>query len=228
MAKQLYDLQGLDLELEERRQTLAQVETLLADEGSVREARQRLEQARGEVLLRERELRRQEGEMEALHQKLMALETKLYGGTVTNFKELQGLHQDAEFLKRKHQGQEEEVLELMEKVEEGKRLVVQLSQHLGEVEKARKVQVEELSAQRQELSQAIAALEERRARLLQRIDPAGLNLYQEVRRSRQPAVVRVEQGRCLGCRVSLSLNEIQKARRAPALCSSCGRILYPE
>lgn len=227
MAKQLFDLQELDLELEEKAQDLARVEAILADDGEVREARQHLEAARGEALLRERELRRQEGEMEALHQKLQALESKLYSGTVTNFKELQSLQQEVETLKHKHEAQEDAVLELMEKVEEGKRHVSELSQHLVEVGKARQAQVAELTDQRQELSRALAAAQEKRGSLLPRIDPAGLNLYQEVRRSHSPAVVRVEQGRCLGCRVSLSLNEIQKARRAPAQCPSCGRILYP-
>lgn len=226
VAKQLYDLQELDSELEGKQQTLDQTERLLADDREVRQARERLELMRRELRQREMELRRQEGEMEETHHKLTAMEAKLYSGTVTSFKELQSLQQDVEIFKRKHREQEDGVLALMEGVEEGKRLSTELAQRLEETEQKRRAEVERLSQQRGELQAAIAAVEEKRSSLLGRIEQEEVKLYRELRRSRQPAVARVEQGRCQGCRVSLSQNEIQKARAAIIQCSNCRRILF--
>jgi predicted nucleic acid-binding Zn-ribbon protein len=48
-----------------------------------------------------------------------------------------------------------------------------------------------------------------------------------VRTRKGNAVVKVEQGRCQGCHIKLSMNEWQKARTGVLVqCSSCGRILY--
>jgi len=76
---------------------------------------------------------------------------------------------------------------------------------------------------------SLASLEQRREDLAARIDAASLELYQDLRQKRQGrAVAKVEQGMCQGCRLVLSMTELQRARISQELvqCSSCQRILY--
>jgi predicted nucleic acid-binding Zn-ribbon protein len=86
-----------------------------------------------------------------------------------------------------------------------------------------------LLREQSELMASLASMEQRRGELAARIDAASLELYQDLRQKRQGrAVAKVEQGMCQGCRLVLSMAELQRARISQELvqCSSCQRILY--
>ncbi len=73
----------------------------------------------------------------------------------------------------------------------------------------------------------LAALENKRREILNSVDRDTLSVYEGIRSRKGQAVVKVEQGRCLGCRVSLSISELHHVRgNAIVLCDNCGRILY--
>ena len=60
------------------------------------------------------------------------------------------------------------------------------------------------------------------------MDLAALSLYRALRERRQAtAVAVVERGLCQGCRISLPMSVVQKARAGAGLvqCVSCERIL---
>ncbi|MEE9202287.1 MAG: hypothetical protein V3U31_03725, partial [Dehalococcoidia bacterium] len=208
------------------RHSLGVVEARLGDDREVAEAGARVEAARHRRADLDREIRHGEGELGELTRKLTGEEEKLYGGRVTNFKELEDLQRETDTLRQKRQQQEEQLLGLMEQAEAAGGQVTGGQQALEALRQQWQEEQERLAQQRGELLQAIAELEGRREGVVRRIDPASLRLYEDLRRSRQQAVARVEQGRCQGCRVALSMNEIQKARGSIIQCSSCGRILY--
>jgi predicted nucleic acid-binding Zn-ribbon protein len=88
---------------------------------------------------------------------------------------------------------------------------------------------QKLANQQAELETELVELKQTRDTLASQIDSASLNLYEEMRRAKQGhAVAKVVQGRCQGCRISLSVSDQQKARMGQELarCSNCGRILY--
>ena len=73
----------------------------------------------------------------------------------------------------------------------------------------------------------LAALENKRKEILNSVDRDTLSIYEGIRARKGQAVVKVEQGRCLGCRVTLSISELHHVRgNAIVLCDNCGRILY--
>jgi len=73
----------------------------------------------------------------------------------------------------------------------------------------------------------LSELEKKRGELLSSIDRDTLAAYEGLKGRKGQVVVKVEQGRCLGCRVALSVNELQRARgNAIVTCGNCGRILY--
>ena len=84
-----------------------------------------------------------------------------------------------------------------------------------------------LSQQLADIKGRIAGLEQRRERLIADITTESLELYEVTRSRKGQAVVKIEQGRCQGCRLMLSTNELQRARAGnTVLCSNCNRILY--
>jgi predicted nucleic acid-binding Zn-ribbon protein len=77
------------------------------------------------------------------------------------------------------------------------------------------------------LEEQLAALNTQRKQYSATIEDETLRLYEKIISKKGVAVVRVEQGKCQGCRLSLSMSEMQRARGGLLVqCSSCGMILY--
>jgi len=225
----LYALQETDSALDQARAALERAEARLADTSEVDEARATLQER--EAAWRQAELaeRAVELELEALREKIEPLETKLYGGSVRNPKELADLQADVESLKRRQSGIEDRALEAMAATEEAQAALNEARAALQEVEAARAAENRQLAEERERLLAEIAELEARRQRQSAGIDAQLLRLYEGLRASRQGrAVVRVERGLCQGCRISLPSNVLSRARSGTGLvqCTSCERILY--
>ena len=86
---------------------------------------------------------------------------------------------------------------------------------------------EELLAEKSGLLSAIESAKKKREEILATIDSTHLELYELVRaRKKGVAIARIEQGRCQGCRIALSMSDMTRARMGDLVqCDSCGRIL---
>lgn len=229
MARKLYELQEIDLEIDAKNEALALVVSRLGDSEALAEARVSLATEEERLVELERSQRDVEREVEDLRSKVALLEEKLYGGSVKNPKELASLQEQVEHLKRKRRGQEDKVLDIMTEVEAMQKNVSLKSREVARIDEDWRAEQATLSGEQAELNAALADLDQKRKDLISRIDAASLELYQGLRRKRQGrAVAKVEQGMCQGCRIVLPLNVLQRARIGQELvqCSSCERILY--
>ncbi len=228
-ARQLYELQEVDLEIEAKREALAGVESRLGDSEALAEARALLASEQEHKAELEKIQRLGEWEVEDMRSKTAVLEKKLYGGSVRNPKELVSLQEQVEHLKKAGRGQEDKVLDIMTEVETVQNRVAAKRKELQRMEEDWRQEQSNLSREQAELRASLASLEQKREELVARIDGVSLELYHDLRRRGQGrAVAKVEQGMCQGCRLVLSMNELQRARMGQALvqCSSCQRILY--
>jgi len=228
-GRQLYELQEVDLEIEAKGEALARVESRLGEREALDEAHAALSQERERLAELETSQRLGEGEVEDLRAKTALLEGKLYSGSVRNPKELTGLQEQVEHLKKRGRGQEDALLDIMTDVEAVQQRVNSKSRELERMEKSWREEQNSLSREQAELRAALATLEQRRKELIVRIDSASLELYQTLRVKRQGrAVAKVERGMCQGCRIVLPMTELQRARMGEEIvqCSSCERILY--
>ncbi len=80
--------------------------------------------------------------------------------------------------------------------------------------------------------QNLPALEDSRVKLVERLTPAALSLYERISKRFGRAVVPVQGGVCLGCFMALPTQHIgieeredPTGERVPT-CENCGRILY--
>ena len=207
---------------------LSQVESRLSQNEALEEARARLEARRQQLVALEKQQKEIEYATDDLLSKLKPLQQKLFGGTVKNPKELAGLEQQVEQLRSHIRQDEDKTLDLMGQVEAAQNEVTARAAEVEKLEVEWQKKREELLAEQSQLKSVIDAATSTRNRMASKIDPAHLELYEVVRQRKQGyAVAGIEQGRCQGCRITLSVSDLTRARGGELVqCDSCSRILY--
>ena len=227
VAKQLDQLQKIDLEVKSKEQALQQITSQLGDNQAVVRVQNQLTIETQNL----EELRKQqhsaEWEIDSLESKLATVEKELYSGRIGNPKELTNLQHEVDGLRAKRSQLEDEALEIMDKVELTKAGVATLSNELKTVETEWHRQQQQLSAEMEELKTKLSDLKHKRQALTAEIDPKAVELYHKLSRQKGQAVAKIEQGICSSCRISLPITDLQRARSGDLVqCSSCGRILF--
>lgn len=173
--------------------------------------------------------RRLENEVDAVRARAARDEQRLQSGGVPA-KELEGLQHEITSLSRRQASLEDDVLEVMERVEQLEQEVARLTAQRNALAAERA----ELRATRdQEFAEIDAAAAERaaaRAAVAKDIPTDLLALYERARGSGGGSgAAMLRQRRCEGCRIELSGSELSAARAADGdevvRCDNCRRIL---
>lgn len=229
ISKQLFQLQDIDLELESDEHTLALILNQIGESSAIAKAQEKLDAEKKDLEELTRQQHALEWDIEDISGKLKKTEEDLYGGKIRNPKELTDLQNESELLKSNLSKLEEQALDLMEKVEAATKSVAEADSEFNRLKNEWQGQQRKLTADMEKLKKAIEALKTRRERMAKDIDPQTIEIYQELRKLRGTAVARVQQGTCLGCRISLPVSDLQRVKGGGMVrCSSCGRILYQD
>lgn len=227
IARQLYQLQEIDLEIADEEGKLAQVAGRLGKNEVVVAAQEKLDAEKEKLEEWQRQQRSLEGEIDDLAGKIKGVDEQLYSGRINNPKELSSLQHEVELLKAKRDQLETKDLELMEQVESVETSAAALKQELQEITLAWQREQEQLRQEKAALESSLSDLKQQRQALAAETDAQVLALYDKLRKNKGWAVARVEQGICRGCRISLPSSELQQARSGALVqCGSCSRILY--
>jgi len=227
IAKQLYQLQEVDLEIESNEQALHRLVSQLGENRAVVEAQTKLtsEQRRLDELKHQQHSA--EWEIDSLVSKITAAEEQLYSGRIKNPKELTNLQHEVDILKAKRDQLENKALEIMDQVELAEANVAATGNEFNKLEAEGHRQQQQLSTDIEALKSKLSDLSQKRQLMSAEIDPQAVVVYDKLRQQKGQAVAKVEQGICRGCRISLPFNELQQARSGNLVqCSSCGRILF--
>jgi len=227
-GKQLHDLQEIDLDLESKVERLSQVERQLSHNEALARAEEELENKRQQLAELEKKQKAAEYATDDVVAKAKPFREKLYGGSVKNPKELASLEHQVEQLKSQIKRQEDTTLEIMAQVEAMQEEIAVQAGNVERLEEEWQKKREELLAEQAGLTSAIDTARNKREETVATIERPHLELYESVRvRKRGYAVARIEQGRCQGCRITLSMSEVTRARVGGLVqCDSCSRILY--
>jgi len=229
IAKQLYQLQEIDLAIESAEQALQQIASQLGQDEAVAAVRNRLAAESQHLEELNKQQHSIEWEIDDLTGKLANFERQLYSGKIGNPKELANLQHEVVSLKAQRGGLEDKALEIMDRTELLAQKVATISSELEAAEAEWHSQQQQLSTDRDRLKTVLSELEDKRRQLLARIESRAAELYRQLKEQKRQAVVKVVQGICGGCRISLPSVELQRARGGNlAQCSSCGRILFLE
>ena len=228
VAADLFALQETDLALDSAVARLAETESQLGETDELTSARDWLEAATEH--LRQLKSAQSDLEIEAddVRAKVAEVEAKLYGGEVTDTRELSDLDADLKSIKSNLQTREDAFLASLEQTEESEAVAARIQAILSDVEARWKASQSRLEAEKGDLEPEIDRLRAIREEQSSAADRASLSLYDILRDRRDgSAVATVERGMCQGCRITLPRNIIQKARDPGALvqCVSCERIL---
>ncbi len=227
-AQALYRLQKLDLDLDSRRARAHEIMAALDQDGALRQARAAVRALEDKLTPQETHLTDLNLEIKSVVEQTQQLNQRLYGGAVTNPKELQDIEEKIAERERRREVLEDQVLETMLTLDELRAVLGTASDQLREVNASHTAGHEALSQELAQIKREIKQLKAARATLAPEINPDNLALYQELRTKKAGhAVAMLMNGSCSVCGVSQTTTLTQRARQdlGMVFCASCGRIL---
>jgi len=226
LAKTLYDLQQIDLDIQKEQDTLDDIKQQLGESESLVQARAALQAEKKHLSETEKQQRDLEYEVEDLRNSIKKLNDKLYGGREKNPKELVSLEKELSIFKTKLRQKEDDLLDLMAEIESVQDKIKTNGLKLEKIEDEWQREQKDLTQKQAELKRRLSELNRQRTVVASDVASQTLELYEVIRSRKGQAVAKIEQGRCQGCRLNLAVNELQRARAGDLIqCSSCGRIL---
>ena len=196
--------------------------------GDLKKLKSDYEASRVRVLETRLEHGKLEAEGSSLREKIEGIETRLYGGAITNLRELTALEEEHNITKRGLAAAEEAVAPALLASDDAALRHEELQESLAASEKQWKTEASEYRKKAHSVSEECNLLESERNSYASDIDVNDLSVYRSLLpRKAGVAVARVERGICLGCRIKLPMREIARLKNSESLvlCSSCGRIL---
>ncbi len=225
----LFRLQTLDSQIDSHQARLSEIETNLGLHPELDHARAEEESARARLEDAKQELSQAEAEARSQQQRIAENDKKLYGGGVTNPKELQDLQEESASLRRYLSVLEERQLHAMMQCEESEKAVAGAETASQEQEQFRSARDEKLLAEKTVVQSTLETIGFQREAAVEAVNPEDLERYTALRKSKHGmAVVRFENGACGACGVNPSSARIDSARSGQEIvqCGNCGRILY--
>jgi len=226
LAKTLYDLQQIDLNIQKEQETLDDINRQLGESEALIQAKEALLAEKKHLAETEKQQKDLEYDIDDLRNSIKKLNDKLYGGKEKNPKELVSLEKELEIFKANLRQKEDDLLDLMTEIESVQDKIKIQSERLGKLEEEWRQEQKELTQRQAKVKSRLSELGRTRQTLTSDIAKQTLELYEGIRVRKGQAVAKIEQGRCQGCRLNLAVNELQRARAGDLIqCSSCGRIL---
>jgi len=181
-----------------------------------------------QLALVQREQRQVEGEIDALGQRLEEERTRLYEGSLTSAREIQAAEAEISSTSRRRSEHEDQLLEVMERVEEVERRLAELR----DVRASLAGRIEEATAARDAAAQDLIV---RIAEVKVRRDPVAAAFPAELLARYEQAATRgggtgvgvLRHNACTACRITFPMSEINGYLTGLPLttCSQCRRLL---
>jgi predicted nucleic acid-binding Zn-ribbon protein len=225
------DLAEVDGELarvEHRRRTLPEITEIAAAEQTARAKRDAQVAVSTQLGDIDREVKRQEKEIDQVRARTEKDNKLLQGGTVAA-KQMTDIEHEIETLKRRQGALEDDLLELMERREalemDGQHAEMELDKAQAAVADAAVRRDEVLADLASQEARAVA----RREAMLAGFPEPLLALYNQVRKHKGTGAALLRSRRCGACRLELDRVVISQIKAAPAdevvRCEECGAIL---
>jgi hypothetical protein len=178
-----------------------------------------------------RQQKRLEDEIATVESKRKNHNDRLYGGTVTNARELQDLQEEIESLGRRIGALEDDDLELMEQIEPLDAQLAALAEDRTRAAADLEAAELALTAAEAEIAVDVDRHTAERSAIAAGVPEALLAEYDKVRTGLGGiGIARLVGNQCGGCHLTLSAVEVAALRKHPdeaGHCEECGRILVP-
>jgi predicted nucleic acid-binding Zn-ribbon protein len=225
----LLRLQQVDSRMSRIESRLAKIRETLENDAELMAAREQVKSCQNEQHDAEHARKAAEAEAGTQQSKIQQAESRLYGGSVRNPRELQELQTDVASLKKQLTSVEEQQLEAMLRLDAAQASLRDANENLARVQARVEDEHGKLIDERSLLLVDRENLLAERQAATGRVAAKMLSSYQSLRRQRGGvAVAEVSDNACAACGSTLTAALQQSARHAVELvyCPSCGRILY--
>ncbi len=215
--------------MREKRRVLKETAARLNHNADLTAAEEELASLASRLEVARKHQRKLEWEVDDLNTKIRGLNDKLYGGSVRNPKELVSLEQDVQSIKRHLAGKEEQLIEAMDVTESIDAEAEVLRQKVATLKAAWEQERPGLQELKDSTEAEVTRLTEAVLTMRDAIGPERAQHYDRLAAAKGMAMVKVEQGRCKGCNLTVPAGLWQRARVGDMVeCGSCGRLLYVE
>jgi uncharacterized protein len=224
----LWALQQVDTRLAAARAALA----ALDDGGGVRAetevARREAAEADGRLHACQAAIRDHELRLATTEAKQRKIEGDLYGGRVSNPKELSSMQEELGMLARTRDGLEDKILSLLEELETFKERAGAAAHARDALEERLAAHLSAYTAARARLEAEIKTLVAERGASAERVDGRLLKRYEGIAAQEGGlGIVAILEGRCAGCHNALPTGFVARVREGQlVICERCRRILY--
>jgi predicted nucleic acid-binding Zn-ribbon protein len=224
---QLFQLQKLDTEIDEKKKRLGHVLQAQKEPPALVAARKRAETAAAELQKWQTKHSDLTLEIGSLNTKTKNSENRLYSGKVTNPKELAELQLEIEALGRRTAVLEDELVEALVMVEDAETEKTAADSELETAVAKWETQSAHLKEEQNELALSLHKLMQTRKTKAAAIDAASLQEYNELRQQKHGlAVVGLRINMCLGCQTTVSANKVKEVDEGRKVyCGGCDRLL---
>ena len=229
VLRQLYQLQLVDSEHQDKSRQLSMVNDGLGESDEVIRAQEAVVETETDLRKLRAELRALEIEIGGVNAKLKQNQDRLYSGRVRNPKELSNLQEEAAALRRRLSELEDGQLELMISIEEADAELSERQARSNQIEATWRAEQARLQAEKEELELRLAELEEECDGMRSRIGAADLAGYDNLRsRLGGTAIVRLKKGSCTACGVDVPTSMARAVEHGDGMhnCPICGRLLF--
>ncbi|QRP44989.1 zinc ribbon domain-containing protein [Amycolatopsis sp. FDAARGOS 1241] len=231
VQRQLLELAKVDAELsrtEHRRRTLPELAEIEAGEKTVREKRDALVSVQTAASDLDREIARQEKEVESVRAREDRDRKLLESGSV-NAKQMTDIEHELQTLGRRQSALEDDLLELMEQREALELDAQRTGAEVDKAEEAVAAAVARRDEELKDLDTTRARRDEDRAKLVPRFPEPLFKLYERVREHKGIGAALLRARRCGACQLELDRNTIAEIKATPedtvVQCDNCGAIL---
>jgi predicted nucleic acid-binding Zn-ribbon protein len=221
-------LQAIELrvqEMEREKSGIPQSIVFLEEELRKEEDKLRAEKAEMEKLGKER--RQKEQELEEETDKVKKVESRVF--EIKTNKEYQAVLKEIESAKKLNRQREEEILEILEKLEQGQKWIAGAEKELEEKRKEMQQKVSALKQKETSYEQEMAGEVRQKEQKEKEIPADLLSKYRMLAEKRHGiAVARVAHGACQACHINIRPQlyiELQR-QETLILCPNCSRILF--
>lgn len=227
--ERLHRLQQIDIDLRKKQQDLDEMVSRLADNRALVAAGSQLASDAAQLEDVRSKHKTLEWELEDLSEKARQTNSKLFGGTTRNPKELVNLEKEAAMLKGQIGRKEDSLLALIDEIEAAEGRLKTSADEQERLKQEWEARQETLGRRKSEVEAEIDVLAQTRSGMAEQVDSQARALYERIRLTKELAVVKVERGRCQGCHITVPTSQWQKAKAGNIVqCGSCNRILSSE
>src|SRR3990172_9519780 len=197
-------LQEFDDEAATLRASLEEAERRLRGSEELEQARAAFDALDAELNDIRRTQRALDGDISVLNSRIQPEEKRLYDGSVRNPKELGNIQHELELLKDQRSKLEDQLLEVMSRLETVEASHSAARAQLARAEQQREVELEQLHLEARRLGDALVRIDAMREAQKLKIAPQALHVYESIRRRHgSMAVAHIQGGMCAGCRVTI-------------------------